>query len=81
MLLGAIAIFGRCLVSNMWMIIIPGLLYSFADSAIYILGYSTIRDIYDPQKTGVYRNFLPSSFTPIQKQSRLPMEAALRGLK
>lgn len=54
MLLGAISIFSRCLVSNMWMIIIPGLLYSFASSAIYILGYSIIRDIYGPQKAGVY---------------------------
>lgn len=54
MLLGAISIFSRCLVTNMWMIIIPGLLYSFASSAIYILGYSTIRDIFDAKAAGVY---------------------------
>lgn len=54
MILGAVSILSRCFVNNMWLIIIPGLLYSFASSAIYILGYSTIRDIFDAKKAGVY---------------------------
>ncbi|MDY4969252.1 MAG: MFS transporter [Lachnospiraceae bacterium] len=58
MFLSAIVIFIRSIASNMWMIILPGMLYGFASAAIYVIGYSYIRDIYDSKKAAYYLGFV-----------------------
>lgn len=58
MFLGAAVIFIRSVASSMWMIIIPGMLYGLCSAAIYVIGYSYIRDIYDSKKAAYYLGFV-----------------------
>ena len=57
MILAAVVIFIRSIAVNMWMIILPGMLYGLASAAIYVIGYSYIRDIFDSQKAAYYLGF------------------------
>ena len=54
MLIGAAVMLSRVFVNNMWAIIIPGALYGLVSAAVYVIGYSMIRDIYDSKKAAVY---------------------------
>ena len=58
MFIAAIVIFIRSIANSMWMIIIPGMLYGFASAAIYVIGFSYIRDIYDGKKAAYYLGFV-----------------------
>lgn len=58
MFLAAAVIFLRSIATNMWMIILPGMLYGLASAAIYVIGYSYIRDIYDSKKAAYYLGFV-----------------------
>lgn len=58
MLIAAGVILTRSMASNMWMIIIPGMLYGLASAAIYVIGFSIIRDIYDGKKAAYYLGFV-----------------------
>lgn len=57
MFIAAAVIFIRSIAVNMWMIIIPGMLYGLASAAIYVIGYSYIRDIFDSKKAAYYLGF------------------------
>ncbi len=57
MLLASIVIFIRSIAANMWMIILPGMFYGLCSAAIYVIGYSYIRDIYDSKKAAYYLGF------------------------
>ncbi len=58
MFLAAAVIFIRSIAVNMWMIVIPGMLYGLASAAIYVIGFSVIRDIYDGKKAAYYLGFV-----------------------
>ena len=58
MFMAAVVIFVRSIATNMWMIILPGMLYGFASAAIYVIGYSYIRDIFDAKKAAYYLGFV-----------------------
>ena len=47
-------IFLRGLAPNMWVIVIPSFFLGAYSPAVYILGYSMIRDMYDQKKAGIY---------------------------
>ncbi len=57
MLLNAMVFLSRVFATNMWQIIIPGLLYGTIQPSLYVLGYSYIRDIYDSKKAAYYLGF------------------------
>jgi MFS family permease len=48
---GAIVL-SRGFAQSMWFIIVPSIFFSIYSPAIYVLGYSTIRDMYDAKKAG-----------------------------
>ena len=52
--LAGVIIFARGLVNDMWAIIIPSFFLTVYSPAIYVLGYSTIRDMYDTKQAGVF---------------------------
>lgn len=54
MLIGAAVMLSRVFAPSMWAIIIPGALYGLVSAAVYVIGYSMIRDIYDSKKAAVY---------------------------
>lgn len=58
MFCAAAVIFVRSIATNMWMIIIPGMLYGLASAAIYVIGYSYVRDLYDSKKAAGYLGFV-----------------------
>lgn len=58
MILSAIVIFSRSIAFNMWQIIIPGVLYGLVSAAIYVVGFSVIRDIFDVKKAAYYLGFV-----------------------
>lgn len=58
MIAAAAVIFIRSIATNMWMIIIPGMLYGFASAAIYVIGYSYMRDLFDAKKAAYYLGFV-----------------------
>lgn len=57
LLINALVFLSRVFVTNMWQIIIPGMLYGLIPPTIYVLGYSYIRDIYDSKKAAYYLGF------------------------
>ena len=58
MILSAIVIFTRSIAANMWQIIIPGMLYGLVSAAIYVVGFSIIKDIFDGKKAAYYLGFV-----------------------
>ncbi len=58
MFIAAAVIFTRSIAINMWQIIIPGMLYGLVSASIYVVGFSTIRDIYDGKKAAYYLGFV-----------------------
>lgn len=58
MLLSAVVIFTRSIAVNMWQIIIPGMLYGLVSAAIYVVGFSAIRDIFGGKKAAYYLGFV-----------------------
>lgn len=58
MIIGAVVMLSRVFVTNMWQMIIPGVLYALPSAAIYVLGYAMIRESFDAQKAGVYLGFV-----------------------
>ena len=57
LLINAVVFFSRTLVTSMWQIIIPGMLYGLIPPTIYVVGYSIVRDIYDAKKAAYYLGF------------------------
>jgi len=53
-LIAGFVIFSRAFVQSMWFIVIPSVFLSIYSPAIYVLGYSTIRDMYDKEKAGTF---------------------------
>ncbi|SHN60080.1 MFS transporter [Desulfitobacterium chlororespirans] len=53
-LITAVIVFSRGLVNSMWAIVIPSFLIGCYSPAIYVLGFSIIRDMYDMKQAGVY---------------------------
>lgn len=53
-LLAGLIILSRGFANSMWFIIIPSVFLGVYSPAIYVLGYSTIRDMYDAKQAGVY---------------------------
>jgi MFS family permease len=49
-----VIMFSRGFANNMWFIIIPSFFFSVYGPAIYVLGYSTIRDMFDAKQAGVF---------------------------
>lgn len=56
-LVNAAVFLSRAFVSNMWQIIIPGMLYGMIPPSVYVLGYSYIKDIYDSKRAAYYLGF------------------------
>jgi MFS family permease len=54
LLIPALCIFLRGIATSMWIIVIPSVFLGMYSPAIYILGYSTIRDMYDRKAAGAY---------------------------
>ncbi len=50
----ALAVYCRTLAHSMWLIVILGLFLGAAAPAIFVVGYSLIRDMYDIKKAGTY---------------------------
>lgn len=53
-LVAGLIILSRGFAQSMWFIIIPSIFLGVYSPAIYVLGYSTIRDMYDVKKAGVF---------------------------
>lgn len=53
-LIAGFVIFSRAFAQSMWFIVIPSVFLSIYSPAIYVLGYSTIRDMYDKEKAGTF---------------------------
>ena len=58
MLVGVVAVAVRAFAPDMVVMIATGILWGFVSAGVYVVGYSMIRDIYEPQKAGVYFGFL-----------------------
>jgi MFS family permease len=54
LLISGACIFLRGIASSMWVVVIPSVFLGLYSPAIYILGYSTIRDMYDQKAAGAY---------------------------
>jgi MFS family permease len=54
MLLGILTLLARAFAPNMWVIVIPNILYGFMSPAIFVVGFSLIREMYDAKKAGLY---------------------------
>jgi MFS family permease len=54
LLIPAACIFLRGIATSMWIIVIPSVFLGMYSPAIYILGYSTVRDMYDRKAAGTY---------------------------
>lgn len=53
-IIAGVIILSRGLATSMWAIVIPSVFLGVYSPAIYVLGYSTIRDMYDPKKAGIF---------------------------
>lgn len=49
-----IILLSRAFATSMWFIIIPSAFLGLYSPAIYVLGYSTIRDMYDAKQAGIF---------------------------
>ena len=58
LIVGAVIILTRAFAPNMIAIIIPAIAWGVVSGAIYVVGYGLIRDVFDPQKAGVYLGFV-----------------------
>jgi MFS family permease len=54
LLIAGTCIFLRSIAPNMWVVVLPSVFLGLYNPAIYILGYSTIRDMYDQKAAGAY---------------------------
>jgi MFS family permease len=54
MISGIAALLFRAFAGNMWMIVIPGVLYGFVSPGIFVIGFSLIREMYDTKQAGLY---------------------------
>lgn len=54
MLVGAATILLRAVAMNMMFIVVTGSLYGLVSCAIYVVGFSMIRDMYEAEKAGTY---------------------------
>jgi MFS family permease len=54
MLFGILALLARAFATNMWVIVIPNILYGFMSPAIFVVGFSLIREMYDTKQAGLY---------------------------
>jgi MFS family permease len=54
MFLGILALLARAFAPNMWMIVIPSILYGFMSPGIFVIGLSLIREMYDTKQAGLY---------------------------
>lgn len=55
---GAVAMFVRVFAHSMLNLVITGALYGLVSAAVYVLGYSMVRDVYDGGKAAVYLGFV-----------------------
>lgn len=54
LIIGAATIFIRAIAPTMMVVIVSGSLYGLVSCAIYVVGYSMIRDMFEPEKAGTY---------------------------
>lgn len=54
LLIGAATIFCRAIAPSMLFVIVTGSLYGLVSCAIYVVGFSMVRDMYEPEKAGTY---------------------------
>ena len=73
-LLAGVIIFSRGLAGSMWTIVIPSVFLGLYSPAIYVLGYSTIRDMYDPKQAGVFLG-LAGTFPQSDRRFRLRLKS------
>ena len=53
-LIGALALLVRGMTDSMAVIVVTALLYGFVSAAVFVLGLTTIRDIFEKQDSGLY---------------------------
>ena len=58
LIVGAAAMFERVFAQSMVNLIVTGALYGLVSAAVYVLGYSMVREIYDSKKAAVYLGFV-----------------------
>jgi MFS family permease len=57
-IIAATCIFLRAIAPNMWVIVIPTLVLTVYSPSIYVIGYSTVRDMYGAKKGAQYLGFV-----------------------
>ncbi|MBQ9953946.1 MAG: MFS transporter [Eggerthellaceae bacterium] len=58
LIVGAVVVFARAFAADMMTIVIPASLYGLVSAGVFVVGYGMIRDLYDPQKAGMYLGFV-----------------------
>lgn len=64
LLIGAIVLAVRVVAVNMWMILVANIFWGFVSGAVFAVGFTIIRDVYDRKQAGVYLG-LVSTFMAI----------------
>jgi len=57
-LIGAVIMFVRGTATNMWMVVIPSMFFVLVTVAIYVPGYTIVRDMYDRKTAGIFLGFV-----------------------
>jgi len=55
---GFVTILIRAFATDMWAVVIAGILWGLLAAGLYVLGFSMVRDMYDTKKAGIFLGFL-----------------------